>query len=464
MDGTLIFFGVSFIGVIAVTLLAHAFSRQHKIASSWSLFLLGSAIFVGLSAIEVVTKPRGYLNYDNADYVNFMFGTIVFYVTIYAAYYFLKYPRRLAGRHFNKWPSAEPTYLILTMVPFCIGFSLIHFVLPPVPFIQELVRNLYTPMAIAAQVLCLYAWDKDRRNPFIFTLLVLVTIFGVFIVLSSGTTARRPLFSLLLAIPITFYWLKWRYQALGKNVIRAAIGVSVIFVIIGAFTTFRHWDVAHREEKDPLKRAIMNFVTLPKAVWESPLIWKMINGQGAAEISLVAINRYAKDLDTEPFFTLKMIAVNPIPRRWWPGKPEALGTTLPRDIGRYRYGYVNFGPGIIGHGFHEGGYPMLIFYGVLFGLCFRFYDELLFRQSNNPYILAVLGAISGHVVAFSRGDIAVFAIQIISVIAAIGLMVFIGRFAFGTHLKYPRSTDNLRSRSSRVAQSRTRVLPGRRTI
>ena len=42
--------------------------------------------------------------------------------------------------------------------------------------------------------------------------------------------------------------------------------------------------------------------------------------------------------------------------------------TLPRDTGQWRRGYVNWGPGIVGHCFHEGGIPMAVFYGLVFGI------------------------------------------------------------------------------------------------
>ena len=120
---------------------------------------------------------------------------------------------------------------------------------------------------------------------------------------------------------------------------------------------------------------------------------------------------------------------------FWEDKPEALGTTLPRDTRKWSGG-ENWGPGIIGHGFHEGGLYILVIYAFMVGTVLRFSDELLARQPNNPYLLGMLAASSGQIVAWPRGDIAVFTMQIVSAVASGILLVTVARIFFGKGVAY----------------------------
>ena len=173
----------------------------------------------------------------------------------------------------------------------------------------------------------------------------------------------------------------------------------------------------------------------------------LFNGDAAAEVACIAIHHYTHEAPPEPFFTIKYVLANPMPRAFWHDKPKALGETLPHDLGVWKRGYVNWGPCIVGHGFHEGGavggYFMLVFYGVLFAAIMRFFDELMRRQPNNPFLIATLGATSAQIVAFSRGDIGYFAVMILGVSMS-GLLVplFIRLFS-GTGFRYPKASEEL---------------------
>jgi hypothetical protein len=162
-------------------------------------------------------------------------------------------------------------------------------------------------------------------------------------------------------------------------------------------------------------------------------------GGDSVDASLVAIHQYTYYATPRPFHTLIFIASNPMPRAFWPDKPEALGYSLPRDSGQWRRtGFVNWGPGIVGHGFHEGGIHMLVFYAVLFGIAFRFFDELLARQPDNPYLLATFAAVSGQLMAFARGDIGLFSVLILSGFFTVLALNYLVRIFTGVGLSYPR--------------------------
>jgi hypothetical protein len=168
-----------------------------------------------------------------------------------------------------------------------------------------------------------------------------------------------------------------------------------------------------------------------------------IFGGDAVEASLATIRLYDGTLPISPFHTITYVIANPIPRAWWEDKPLALGYTLPIDIGWSRaHGDVNLGPGIIGHGYHEGGLFFIAFYAFLYASIMRFFDSLLVRDPGNPYLLGMLGSFSAQVVAFSRGDIGLYTAMMIGAMGSCLLITWLIRFFFGTERLTFGSAEN----------------------
>ena len=125
--------------------------------------------------------------------------------------------------------------------------------------------------------------------------------------------------------------------------------------------------------------------------------------EDAITVSLLCIEEFHRNGDPDYFHTLRFVLSNPIPRDLWPDKPQALGESLPESLGEFSDGYVNWGTGIIGNAFHDGGLWMAGIYGLLVGGVFRIFDDILRRQPLNPWPIAMLAAMSPKIVAYSRG-------------------------------------------------------------
>jgi hypothetical protein len=91
---------------------------------------------------------------------------------------------------------------------------------------------------------------------------------------------------------------------------------------------------------------------------------------------------------------------------------------------------------------------MLVFYAILCAMGLRFFDELLIRQADNPYLLGILAASSGHIVAWPRGDIANMTMNILASFLAGVVLGWVGRLFCGAGLTYAR-TDHLNIRKER---------------
>jgi hypothetical protein len=438
MQPLLVLFGWLFTAAMLLAILVPWLTRRSDLLTTWNLFLLGSANFVGVAAIQAGRATTHLWDYTDADYVRFLVGAVVLYGTLFLTYYKAKGPRRLAGRWLRTWPPIEgPPVLLLIGACATVGLMCLF----PVQ-VQGVAQILYY-MGLACSCFALaFALVAYLRNPLNLAMLAVagaVLLYATLIALVSGT-GRRDLLAVFTTVALCVYWVRLRYKPVIPNLPKiAAVGALVLLVVTG-YTAIRHRSMTGRG----LGYGLESLTMLPQAIMDDAArsaAGETLAGSDAVEVSLLMIHRFSYDVDPEPFFTLQFLAAQPIPRAWWPEKPEAIGYRLPRDVGAWRRtGFVNWGPGIVGHGYHEGG-PiggpfMLIFYGVLIASCARFMDDLLVRQPDNPFPLAIVGASSGQIIAFARGDISVFTVYLIAVFVTCLLVRALARMFLGTGLVY----------------------------
>ena len=441
-DPILTIFAWSFIVYAWLLILVPYLCGRSDLLTSWNFFLAGSSLFVGCAAINsCYSTPL--IPYAKMDYIRYCIGGVVFYLTITITYYKFKLPRKLSKKIFQKWPSAKPAVLfsILPIVAiFIVGMIVSRFVYTPV--VTQMMHYLGL-FALALSVsLAFAAWYKQIINPALFFTFLAILIVAT-ILTASFSFGRRPFLSILLSFPIIAYWLRWRYR---KPIVVLLLGSLVgfaIFTTIISYSDMRtrlygKWGnipVVAREVRDM-------FFGIVNPNWDSA---KKILAQDTAECSLLAIHLYTHEKTAKPFHSLFWTITNPIPRTFWKNKPVSLGVTLPHD-GKIFYGirhvYIgktnNWGPGIIGHGYQDGGVIALIVYAILFGSFLRIVDELLMSQPDNPYLLAGFVAFSGQIIAWSRGDIGGFTIQIVATITVTWFVCRIGRLLYGTKMIYNR--------------------------
>lgn len=435
MQWLLVPFGWIFLIVAFATILVPYFRGRADLLNSWTLFLLGSANFVGFAAVQTGQLGGRYGAYTSSDYVRFVSGATVFYVVIYATYYLARFPRRMAARRLRKWPPASSPALYAQAV-ICVLLVLGNIFVPNVQFVGQILVIAGASAGVLGLVYASVVWLRDRTNV---ALLGPVLILMVLAAVSAthGTTGRRLLLSVAMSFPICFYWLFLRYRSPGPTVVRGMVGGLVVMFVIAGYSNIR---AARDTTGDPVQYTIERLKMLPSALLGFRETHDGFLGGDSVDASLAAIHHYANNAAPQPFHTLLYVAANPMPRVFWPDKPEALGYSLPRDTGQWRRGgFVNWGPGIIGHGFHEGGFHMLVFYGVLFGMCFRFFDELLARQPDNPYMLGIFAAASGQIIAFARGDIGLFSVLILGAFLTVIGLCYAVRLLTGAGLVYPHT-------------------------
>ena len=209
---------------------------------------------------------------------------------------------------------------------------------------------------------------------------------------------------------------------------------SIGLLAVTSYASFRHSD-RHNESSTQL--ALERVQKLPEAMLKTVTefslfgeVGSLIDGQNAIYCALLTIEmtETEESLDHEWFHMPIFIATNPIPRSIWPGKPEGLGKILPETQGEHR---VSWGPSIIGHCFYDGGWIMVILYGLGTGWSIRWIDGLMFQDPDNPWQIAFLASVSGHIIGFSRGDCGIFGINILGPIVLMFAALFAMRYTLG---------------------------------
>jgi len=430
MDQLLLIFSLAFILLMLLMVVVPYWRQRRDLLNSWTLFLFGSATFVGLSGINAATSQIGYADYSPATYLWYFAGVLTFYVTLALTYFKFRWPQRVAMRRFNAWPTSEPTTLMF-ILPFCLAMSLLLLFLPNIQGLAQFIVIVGKNGVVFATIFALVVWIRQPHNPVLIYVSIAVLLFAIGFSMLSGGSSRRDLVAVLASLPLVVYWMRFRYARPIKTLI--VVGFVGLFgvLLINGYSTFRH-SLQQRGPKD-FATLVQAVADLPSKMFRTDTGNQML-GQNAVEASLLAIHVYQTErwpgFEKQPFHSVEFVLVNPIPRAFWPQKPEAFGQSLPRETGK-RTGVENWGPGIVGHGFFEGGLHVLVVYAIVAGIVMRLFDDLMMRFPSNPYLLGILAANSGQIIGWSRGDIGVFTVQIIGGLIAAGIILLFARALFG---------------------------------
>lgn len=430
MKFLLVIFGWLAIITSFLLILVPYLRRRADLISPWTLFQLGCANFIGVSAIQSgSTDIHLYIVPMDKDYLSFALGGIVFYAVAILTYYYFRWPVRFANVTFRKTGSRTPSTLIC-LVPLCLVLTLGHLFIPRIEFIAQWIVMLGRGGAMMAVAFVMVIWAQRPFN--ILYLFVFVGLLGFALLAGSSDFGRRDLLAVGMTAPVCWYWLRGRYLSTPRVAAMCGIFLLAVSILITGASAVR--GIRLYKDQNPFEVAWTKLSAIPKALL-SPGSGDNNNlGGDTTEASLAAIRLYDGVQEPEPFHAFKYIVLHWVPRAWWPGKPVGLGETLPTDTGwrRAHRTAASLGPGVIGHGFHEGGLFFVAFYAWLFASVLRWYQTLLERDPSNPYLLGGFCACSGQLIALVRGDIGLFCAIMIGAFMSALFMNYLARIFFGT--------------------------------
>lgn len=433
-------FSVVFIAVLTLQLVVPTLRRRRDVFTAWNVYLVGAIIFSGLSGINATIRGHYLATYTFQDYQLYALGAVAFHLVATLTYHYYKLPRRLAGRHLLSWPKLSGWVLVILTIGLSLVGLLQRYPLP-IPFIGQLLFQFGTVSPLLAFSCAFIAWYRDRNNPLLLALLVIVGTTTLFTTLGVGSS-RRYLAGALAVIPVCLYWVWLRYKSTTMIVCVLGIGVLVGVPVLKAYSAVRH---TVKTEGAGTARTLALLRALPSRILSGGSSEGFM-GQDSVECAIMTIhmlNDNSDRLQVSTLHTPYYILTNPIPRSLWPEKPIAFGILLPEVAKLEKRGInANLGVNVSGQCYYDGGLWVHLLYGLVWGAFLRFYDELLVRQAGNPLLIGGLVAMSPQIIGFPRGGLETMGLQVFLGFIVVVLASLSAKLIFGVGEKYPR-TDHI---------------------
>ncbi len=414
--------------LLSVFILFHAFGssvRDRRILFSYkNLFLLGLVNFQSLSgAIICLTElnERG-ASLRDPDSASVKFSIIL---TLFFASFAWLYPRmgaarRLALRASRCRDVGSGGVVVAGIAMLSMGI-LAKLVAPGLGVLGVLLLQMSAGAICGGICLLMFAWAKSPLN-LVAGLIAVGGLIAGSAVLTIGAFGRRDLLSAVVAAPFAWYFARWRDASAAKVLALGALSAVVIAVPVLIFSAARGVDSESRGVQEQVTAA--GDISLV-AIQDNLLA--AASGQFAAGISMWAIETRPGDFPVDPLHSLIYYLTMPIPREWWPAKPEGLGLLLPDQalLSGVSQGF-SWGPGLVGHLVHDSVVLALPLYSLILAFFFSYADARLETADRDPGAVAVFGCALGQLWGFARGDIGLFAFHLTAGMVAVWLLLRLG--------------------------------------
>ncbi len=441
MRSLMIASGVVLTGLLLCAALLPWWKQRRHLLSFWNFFLLGSMIFISMSLVQNAESIGGRGAEFDSEIATFISASFVFYGLATLVYLWPSRPQAKAQvKPTQIWPAETDLSIVVTAALLATAGPLIPLI-PPFPGVQVLyVTN--APMSVAALALAVIYTTRHRVSFLAYGLVAYCLGTGMLNVLTYGT-GRRELLALFASAPLVAYWFYFRHRPRGRTLMGITALASVGIVVVTSYATVRHND---RDLGNSATKAVTRIKKLPEAIVTRLTNFDFFGGQGSvfdgqnavwAGILTISLTHEHQTMEQDPLALAKFIAFNPVPRSLWPNKPLGLGKILPLQMGEPR---VTWGPSIIGHCFYDGGWPVVILYGLSIGGILRFLDTRMLYDPSNPWLIALQCSVVGHAIGFARGDCGTFGVNILGPLVILTLALQPMRFLFGPRPN-PRATQ-----------------------
>jgi hypothetical protein len=240
------------------------------------------------------------------------------------------------------------------------------------------------------------------------------------------------------------YWLKWRYRSPKFNLLWLGLATLLTLAVAAFYSTIRHGTLATRGATERSFSTIaerLKETSLDDTIVQVSRDWMHYLAQYTTHYSLLTIHLVdSGEAPVEPLNTLAFLVTYPIPRILFPAKPALFSGRIVSEVLHLPY-LTNWGLGIAGHGYQEGGYLVIVLYGFLCVVLVRLMDDAMQRRPDNVFLLAIMSAAAPHVLSMTRGDTGIMSAEIAEAFAFAWIVGLTCRFIFGTESSNSRTAS-----------------------
>ncbi len=403
---TLIAFYLFFVAAcLLLYVLNQVLSGKEELVSLHNFFIAGLIIFqVSGAGLSIISGDTGHFHPAEIDSTSVKYAMILsVFIVIYLCTH--KMSTAFIDRRFERRSGMKTSYSpigIMVIAGSIIGFGIVsQYVLVYIPVLGPgFFKIAYGMYAIGAG---LAAWVAAPRlwNPF-FLLLASFMILTAMVLTFAQNFGRRDLLGVVLAVLWALYFSHWRSLGFRKVFMRMFVVSFAGLILLALVTSARSGDFRDQT-------AMENISTL-KSASASEGLADVFYGQRAGLNSMWLIETRPDSHPYDTLHSIRLFVTLPIPRATWPGKPDALGITMPtKEIKvRGKPPEWNIGPGIVGHIANDNPYLAIWMYPIILGFTIRFFDRAVVWFSTNPFVVLPMGAAIGQFVAIPRGELGSF--------------------------------------------------------
>jgi hypothetical protein len=431
--------------VIWICIRVFRLAQQERVElfSTHTMFLAGFIIFQLTSSI----LGLGFDLFGDLQPANFRKTPLIFaaMVTIFLILFEWGYKRDWSilarlRRSGADWDGNASGWILLALVMTFFGF-LLKVVFVMIPLVGIITSQAATGVLAAAAGCAAWGWSKNFRSAGLASM-ALVILMTASLIMLYQSFGRRAALGIILGFGWAIYYAYWRVLPKGVMIRWLAIAGIIASLVLTLYT-------ATRTARDAFENRSMGDAL--RAISEVRLedmtagYVAILTGQNSGPLSMWAIETYGRGYPYDFLHQIKFLVTIPIPREFWPGKPQPLAKEM------VYHGHVrnkgggnvyNVGPGIIGHTAHDFPWIALPLYAIGLGWMLRMIDERTVWSFHRPFILIPCGAALGQTLALARGETALFVWEIgVAIVSAYIAMRIGGRVV--TFLGLMWMTDEL---------------------
>ncbi|MBX3385215.1 MAG: hypothetical protein KF768_01445 [Phycisphaeraceae bacterium] len=397
-----IFVAVSTIIWVGVVFFRNLIVRNYEIASWRNVFLAGFVHFQAVSVLMEIATGAGASSYVAQP------GTYVVYAAMLPLFLGVFLLSSSVGHRFTfaqrllpKMEYPRTTIMVLTCIAALTVLTLGAVVLRAETFAAGFFTVFRYGFGACAVGLAAYYLLSRTRDPVAWVVFVATFVIAA-LASTVGGIGRRGLISVLLVGGWIWYYHFLRFKKPSGLVSRLLVVGAVVVVVVATYGTFR--GKQEQSTLDTFKSRASQFAGALRGGGLSQNSLLQLAYTDTSIRTLFIIENYPDRYEHIPGNGAGLFFGMPIPRSIWPDKPEGLGLILRTQMDEL----ANLGPGIIGHGWAEGGLIGVVGYALFFGLLTGAIDRVIRERAWNPYFVIAIGAALGDVFGIPRGEASIF--------------------------------------------------------